>query len=41
MNRPTIQTCPNCNAPRIPHRVCMTCGQYNSETIVVKKAAED
>jgi large subunit ribosomal protein L32 len=40
-NRPTVQACPNCNAPRVPHRVCMSCGQYGGETIVVKKAAEE
>ena len=40
-NHIAVQACPNCKAPRIPHRVCMSCGQYNGETIVVKKAAEE
>jgi large subunit ribosomal protein L32 len=40
-NHMTVQACPNCNAPRIPHRVCMSCGQYRGETIVVKKAAAE
>jgi large subunit ribosomal protein L32 len=41
MNRPMIQPCKNCSAPRIPHRVCMSCGQYNGEVVVVKQAAEE
>jgi large subunit ribosomal protein L32 len=40
-NRPTVQACTNCGAPRIPHRVCMTCGQYGGEQIVAKKTAEE
>jgi len=41
-NHMMVQACPNpnCGAPRIPHRVCMSCGQYRGETIIVKKAAE-
>ena len=34
MNKPLVSTCPNCSAPRIPHRVCMQCGQYNGEAIL-------
>jgi large subunit ribosomal protein L32 len=41
MNRPTVQACPNCSAPRLPHRVCMSCGQYGGEQIVAKKQAEE
>jgi large subunit ribosomal protein L32 len=37
-NRPMIQSCPNCGAPRIPHRVCMACGQYRGEQIVKAKS---
>jgi len=40
-NHMAVQACPNCGAPRIPHRVCMSCGQYRGETVVVKKAAEE
>lgn len=40
-NHTMVQACPNCKAPRIPHRVCMSCGQYNGEAVVVKKAAEE
>jgi large subunit ribosomal protein L32 len=40
-NAPMVQACPNCNAPRLPHRVCMSCGQYRGEAVVAKKAAEE
>ncbi len=40
-NRPTVQACASCGAPKVPHRVCMSCGQYNGEQIVAKKQAEE
>ena len=40
-NIPTVQACKNCGAPRVPHRVCMACGQYRNEQIVAKKQAEE
>jgi len=40
-NHMAVQACPNCGAPRIPHRVCMSCGQYRGETIIAKKAAAE
>jgi large subunit ribosomal protein L32 len=40
-NRPTVQACPNCGAPRVPHRVCASCGQYRGEQVLAKKAAEE
>ncbi len=41
MNRPTVQSCPNCGAPRVPHRVCASCGQYGGEQVLAKKTAEE
>ena len=35
-NHMMVQACPNCGAPRIPHRVCMSCGQYRGETVIAK-----
>lgn len=26
--------CPNCESPRIPHRVCTNCGFYNGKQIL-------
>ncbi len=40
-NRPMVQPCASCGAPRIPHRICLACGQYNGETVIAKKAAEE
>jgi large subunit ribosomal protein L32 len=31
---PPQSTCPQCGAPRLPHRVCMTCGTYKGRTII-------
>ena len=40
-NHMIVQACPNCQAPKISHRVCMSCGQYKGETIIVTKTAEE
>jgi large subunit ribosomal protein L32 len=40
-NHMMVQPCPSCGAPRITHRVCMSCGQYRGQTIIAKKAAEE
>lgn len=40
-NHIAVQACPSCGAPKIPHRVCMSCGQYRGETVIAKKAAEE
>jgi len=26
--------CPNCEAPRLPHRVCRNCGFYNGKQVL-------
>ena len=36
---PTVQSCPNCQAPRIPHRVCMACGFYDGQQVMKAKTA--
>jgi large subunit ribosomal protein L32 len=38
-NMPLTQACPNCAAPRLPHRVCMACGFYDGTQIVKGKSA--
>lgn len=30
------QTCPQCEAPYIPHRVCGDCGYYKGQQVVAK-----
>jgi len=31
---PTLHACPNCGDPKIPHRVCPSCGQYRGEQVL-------
>ena len=31
--KPTIKTCPSCNEPTRPHRVCK-CGAYNGKQVL-------
>jgi large subunit ribosomal protein L32 len=26
--------CPQCHSPRLPHRVCPTCGSYKGRTVI-------
>lgn len=40
-NHMMVQPCLNCGAPRISHRVCMSCGQYKGEQILAVKTAEE
>ncbi len=30
---PGTQGCPTCGSPRLPHRVCPSCGSYKNRTI--------
>jgi len=29
-----LSICPECEEPKLPHRVCMNCGTYNGKTIL-------
>ena len=29
--------CPNCNAPRLPHRACKNCGAYGDKLQIAKR----
>lgn len=33
----TVTKCPNCGQLKEPHRVCLSCGQYNNQQVIVKK----
>lgn len=28
LSAPTLVECPQCHSPKLPHRVCPTCGSY-------------
>lgn len=36
----TTQACPECGAPRQPHRVCPSCGKYNGRQVVVQETQD-
>jgi large subunit ribosomal protein L32 len=31
---PNITLCPDCQEPKLPHRVCLNCGTYNGKKIL-------
>ncbi|MGH0034360.1 MAG: 50S ribosomal protein L32 [Myxococcota bacterium] len=31
---PAQSTCPQCSAPKLPHRVCGSCGWYRDRTVI-------
>ena len=31
---PSISVCPNCKAPKLPHRVCGVCGFYKGKQVM-------
>jgi large subunit ribosomal protein L32 len=31
---PTLSLCPQCHAPKVPHRVCPGCGYYKGKEVV-------
>ena len=34
---PTLMSCPNCSEMKLTHRVCSTCGFYDSKSITLAK----
>ena len=34
LGRVTVTTCSNCGEPVIPHRVCKSCGYYDSREVL-------
>ena len=39
-NAPSVQSCPNCSAPKLPHKLCLQCGFYNGKQVTKAKAAD-
>jgi large subunit ribosomal protein L32 len=35
-----LNECPRCHSPRLPHRVCPTCGTYAGREVIVHPIAE-
>jgi large subunit ribosomal protein L32 len=38
---PNITRCPDCGEAKASHRVCMKCGSYNGEKVVVVTKSEE
>ena len=34
VSMPNVTLCPECQEPKLPHRVCMSCGSYNGKKIL-------
>ncbi|HEX8752399.1 MAG TPA: 50S ribosomal protein L32 [Solirubrobacterales bacterium] len=34
---PSLNRCPRCHSPRLPHRVCPTCGTYAGREVITHK----
>ena len=34
ISAPTYNACPTCHSPRLPHRVCPTCGTYAGREVI-------
>jgi large subunit ribosomal protein L32 len=34
LSAPTVVPCPQCNEPRLPHRICPHCGYYKKAGII-------
>ncbi len=34
---PPLEECPQCHSPKVPHRVCRTCGTYAGREIIQVK----
>ena len=32
--KPRLNECPQCHSPRMPHRVCPTCGTYAGREVI-------
>jgi large subunit ribosomal protein L32 len=38
--KPSLNRCPRCHSPRIPHRVCPTCGTYAGRDVVAQRITD-
>ena len=34
LTAPTVSTCPQCKAPKLPHRACLSCGIYKGKEVI-------
>lgn len=36
----SVSRCPRCHSPRLPHRVCPTCGTYAGREVISHKVVD-
>jgi large subunit ribosomal protein L32 len=41
VSAPRLNRCPRCHSPRLPHRVCPTCGTYAGREVIAQDVAEE
>ncbi len=34
LGKATFVECPNCHEPKLPHRVCRSCGHYDNKEVI-------
>jgi large subunit ribosomal protein L32 len=34
LTEPALSICPQCKAPKLPHRVCPSCGTYKGKEVI-------
>ncbi|MBH42030.1 MAG: 50S ribosomal protein L32 [Chloroflexi bacterium] len=39
VSAPAFNRCPQCRSPRLPHRICSSCGYYNGRQVISKETA--
>ncbi|HEX9756710.1 MAG TPA: 50S ribosomal protein L32 [Nitrospiria bacterium] len=37
LRAPSVVLCPQCQEPKLPHRVCMKCGSYKGMDVIAVK----
>jgi large subunit ribosomal protein L32 len=40
VSAPRTNRCPRCHSPRLPHRVCPTCGTYAGREVIAHEVGE-
>ena len=40
VSAPRLNECPRCHSPRLPHRVCPTCGTYAGREVIRHEAPD-
>ena len=41
ISAPRLNECPRCHSPRLPHRVCPTCGTYAGREVIRHEVPEE